>query len=99
MACIFFAHGIKIGQIRSNGVKISPLQYPKVYERVIDLSTRMEIGKVPDVYVVESSGILNAFATRLLGRNIIVLYSDIFELIEEEAEEEVTFIIAHDLLT
>ncbi|TKD71999.1 M48 family metallopeptidase [Pseudalkalibacillus hwajinpoensis] len=92
-----FAHGIKIGQIRSNGVKISPLQYPKVYERVIDLSTRMEIGKVPDVYVVESSGILNAFATRLLGRNMVVLYSDIFELIEEEAEEEVTFIIAHEL--
>lgn len=93
----FFAHGIRMGYIRSNGVKISPLQYPQVYERVQDLSRRMEIGNVPDVYVVESGGMLNAFATRLLGRNTVVLYSDIFELIEEEAEEEVTFILAHEL--
>ncbi|MDP4550677.1 M48 family metallopeptidase [Alkalihalobacillus macyae] len=93
----FFAHGIRMGQIRSNGVKISPSQYPQIFERLQDLSTRMEIGKVPDLYVVESGGMLNAFATRLLGRNTVVLYSDIFELIQEEAEEEITFILAHEL--
>ncbi|WLR59407.1 M48 family metallopeptidase [Guptibacillus hwajinpoensis] len=93
----FFSHGLFIGNIRSNGVKITEYQYSHIDQRVRDLCERMEIENIPDVYVIEWAGMLNAFATRLLGRNIVILYSDIFELIEENAEEEVTFIIAHEL--
>ncbi|MCA0989852.1 M48 family metallopeptidase [Pseudalkalibacillus hwajinpoensis] len=93
----FFSHGLFLGQIRSNGVKITDSQYPQIHQKVCDLCKEMNIIKIPSVYVVESAGILNAFATRLLGRNFVVLYSDIFELIEEGAEDEVTFILAHEL--
>ncbi|WP_273850011.1 M48 family metallopeptidase [Guptibacillus spartinae] len=93
----FMSNGLFLGQIRSNGVKISDSQYPLIHQRVQELCRDMDILKTPDVYVIESAGILNAFATRLLGKNFVVLYSDIFELIEEEAEEEVTFILAHEL--
>ncbi|MGE6204951.1 M48 family metallopeptidase [Guptibacillus hwajinpoensis] len=93
----FFSHGLFIGNIRNNGVKITVNQYSHIDQRVRDLCKQMEIANVPDVYVIESAGMLNAFATRLLGRNMVILYSDIFELIEENAEEEVTFIIAHEL--
>ncbi|MGM7685243.1 M48 family metallopeptidase [Cytobacillus sp. Hm23] len=92
----FIAHGVMVGHIRSNGVKLTNSQYPEVHEKVKELCKDMSIS-LPDVYVVESAGILNAFATRLLGRNMVVLYSDIFELIEENAREEVNFIIAHEL--
>ncbi|WP_226658658.1 M48 family metallopeptidase [Pseudalkalibacillus hwajinpoensis] len=93
----FMSNGLFLGQIRSNGVKISDSQYPFIHQTVQELCREMDILKAPNVYVIESAGILNAFATRLLGRNFVVLYSDIFELIEEEAEEEVTFILAHEL--
>lgn len=92
-----FFHGIMIGYIRTNGVKVTEEQFPAVHQKVQDLCVQMGIDKVPDVYVVESSGILNAFATRFFGKNMVVLYSEVFELTESEAEDELVFIIAHEL--
>jgi Zn-dependent protease with chaperone function len=92
-----FLHALMLGQIRTNGVRINPEQFPEVYEKVKELCQKMELSFVPDVYVLESSGALNAFATRFFGRNMIVLYSTIFELIEQEADDELTFVIAHEL--
>lgn len=92
-----FIHGLSIANIRSNGIKLSKHQFPKVYESVQKLSLRMGVEKLPDVFIVESAGFLNAFATKFFGRDFIVLYSDIFELVEENRQEELNFIIAHEL--
>lgn len=93
----FCLHGIWLGRIRSNGVKLTTQQFPSVYSKVELLCQRMNINTVPDIFIIQSDGMLNAFATRLLGRNFVVLYSDIFELIDSESEEELEFIIAHEL--
>ncbi|WP_079911148.1 M48 family metallopeptidase [Paenibacillus sp. 32352] len=90
-------HGLLVAGIRSSGVKLSPNQFPVVHEKVQELCRQMGIAKVPDVFVVQSGGVLNAFATRFLGRNFVILYSDIFELIEQGNDEELTFVIAHEL--
>lgn len=97
MGFTLFIHGLMIGNIRSNGVRLSPNQFPEIYDKVSDLCNKMGIIKVPEIYVVESSGILNAFATRFFGRNMVVLYSDIFELIEAGEVAELEFVIAHEL--
>jgi Zn-dependent protease with chaperone function len=92
-----FLHAMMLGFIRTNGVRLNEEQFPEVYDKVKELCGKMEMKFVPDVYVMESSGTLNAFATRFFGRNMVVLYSTIFELIEEGAEDELTFVIAHEL--
>ena len=92
-----FLHALSLASIRLNGVRLNEEQFPHVYEKVKELCTKMEMSSVPDVYVVESSGILNAFATRFFGRNMVVLYSELFELMNEGSEEELTFVIAHEL--
>ncbi len=86
-----------IGQIRTNAVKLSPAQFPTIYNKVEELCQKMELKKVPDVYVMQSGGVLNAFATRFFGKNMVVVYSEIFDLIEEGCEEELHFILAHEL--
>jgi Zn-dependent protease with chaperone function/ankyrin repeat protein len=93
----FMLHGINMGQIRTNAVKISPEQFPSVYKKVEELCYEMELKKVPDVYVMQSGGVLNAFATRFFSKNMVVVYSEIFDLIEEGLEEELHFILAHEL--
>ncbi|MDF2959817.1 MAG: peptidase [Paenibacillus sp.] len=90
-------HGLMIAGIRSSGVKLSERQFPQICERVQTLCREMGIVEMPDVYIVQSGGVLNAFATRFFGRNFVVLYSDIFELIEQGNEDELTFVIAHEL--
>jgi Zn-dependent protease with chaperone function len=81
-----------LGYIRTNGVRLNQDQFPQVYEKDKGLCAKMDMKFVPDVYVLESSEALNAFATRFFGSNMVVLYSTIFEMIEEGAEEELSFV-------
>jgi len=52
---------------------------------------------VPTVYVANGEGMLNAFATRLLSRDFVVIYSNILEMAYEKGEAEVAFVLAHEL--
>jgi Zn-dependent protease with chaperone function len=90
-------HALMLGHIRVNGVKIGEKQFPLIYRTAEELCLKMEIKNVPDIYVLQSGGILNAFATRFFGKNMVVLYSEIFDLAEENAEDELNFVIAHEL--
>lgn len=90
-------NGLMIAQIRINGVRLNSQQFPEVFEKVKELCTQMDIKKIPDVYVIESGGALNAFATKFFGKNMVVLYSDVFDLINSEDNDELSFIIAHEL--
>ncbi|MBT2638299.1 ankyrin repeat domain-containing protein [Bacillus sp. ISL-39] len=90
-------HALMIGQIRLNAVKIGGNQFPLIHSTVEELCIKMGIKRTPDIYVLQSGGIMNAFATRFFGRNMVVVYSEIFELIEQNAEEELQFVLAHEL--
>lgn len=91
-------HALMMGNIRINAVKLSEKQFPDVFRTAEQLCEQMEIPRVPDIYVMESGGILNAFATRFFGRNMVVLYSDFFELVRRNKEDEVAFVLAHELV-
>lgn len=97
LAFLLFSNAIMLGSIRGNGVRVSEQQFPDIYERVVELSEKMELKTVPDVFVIHSEGAFNAFATRFFGRNMVVIYSEVFELAREQGEKELDFIIAHEL--
>lgn len=67
-----------LGSIRGNGIRLQQNQFPDVYERVVTYSNAMGLKRVPDVFIVQSEGTLNAFATRFLGRDMVVIYSEVF---------------------
>ncbi|MEC1719130.1 M48 family metallopeptidase [Schinkia azotoformans] len=90
-------HGLALAQIRSNGVKISEYQFPNINKKVQEISAKMGIRDIPDVFIIQSDGLLNAFATRFFGRNFIVLYSEIVEITKDKHDDELNFIIAHEL--
>ena len=89
-------HTYSLSSIRKNGVRLSEYQFPEFYAKATRLANEMGMDKVPNIYVVQSGGLLNAFATKFGFKNMVVLYSDIFALIEEGAEDEVLFILAHE---
>ncbi|WP_281864254.1 M48 family metallopeptidase [Planomicrobium okeanokoites] len=96
-AFLLFANALMLGSIRGNGIRVHERQFPDVYESVQSLSKQIGLKTVPDVFVIQSEGALNAFATRFFGRNMVVLYSEVFELAREQGKEELDFIIAHEL--
>ena len=93
---IFGAHAILVAHIRGSAVRLGPDQFPELYRRVEDLSRRMGLEEAPDAYLMQAGGALNAFATRFLGLNVIVLYSNLLEACgDNEAARDM--IVAHEL--
>jgi Zn-dependent protease with chaperone function len=95
-----FSHAISMSHIQINGVRLKENQFPELYNKVVQLSKKMEIKKVPEVYIIESGGLLNAFATKvfaLFGKNMVILYSDFVDVSLESGGNEIEYIIAHEL--
>jgi len=95
-----FSHIISMSHIQLNGVRLRESQFPELYEKVVTLSTKMELKNIPEVYIVESGGLLNAFATKVLalsGKNMVVLYSDFVDIADEASDFDIDYIIAHEL--
>ncbi|WP_019412463.1 M48 family metallopeptidase [Paenisporosarcina sp. TG20] len=97
LAVMLYMNLIMLGSIRGNGIRLQQNQFPDVYERVVAYSNAMGLKRVPEVFIVQSEGALNAFATRFLGRDMVVIYSEVFELARQGGAAELDFIIAHEL--
>ncbi len=89
--------GIAIGQLRGNSVRVSAQQFPGVLAMAAEICPRLGIASVPPIYIMQSGGVLNAFATRFFGRNYICIYSEILELAYDQGQEAVAFVLAHEL--
>ena len=93
----FFRFGILIGHIRSNSIKLSGNQFPEIFQIVKRQSELLGLKSIPGVYIMQSGGLLNAFAARFMGSNYVVLYSDILDVISGKDTSILEFIIGHEL--
>lgn len=91
-----FAQSGLISWLKGNGIKLGPDQYPELYDRYVRCCQRLGVSPAPDVYLLNGGGMLNAFATRFLGRNFVVLYSNVVDALAERPEA-INFYIGHEL--
>ena len=85
-----------IAQIRGSAVRLGPDQFPDLYGRVEELARRMELRRMPEVYLMQQDGALNAFATRFLRSHMVVLLADLLDACEgNDAARDM--IIGHEL--
>lgn len=92
----FFAHVAMITYIRGSAVRLSSRQMPDLYRRVYDLAARAGVSPMPDAYVMQADGALNAFATRFLRSHIIVLHTDLLDACADDDGAR-DMIIGHEL--
>jgi Zn-dependent protease with chaperone function len=90
-------HGLMIGNVRANGIRVGPRQFPELHRLATEHARRLGMKDVPDVFVIQGGGTLNAFATKFFSRRFVVLYSDVLELAYEQGEAAVGFVVAHEL--
>jgi Zn-dependent protease with chaperone function len=94
---LFFIHGLLLGRIRGNGVRITPRQFPELHALAVRHAATLGLETLPEIFLMESGGILNAFATRFLGRDFVVIHSDVLAMAEAQGADAVSFILAHEL--
>jgi len=97
---VMMAHALLLAHVTGNGVRVSSAQLPDIYQKVQEASRKLGLTKVPEVYIVQAGGILNAFATKLLSRRFVIIYSDLLDACDVGPPGSVTeldFIIGHEI--
>jgi Zn-dependent protease with chaperone function len=91
-----FAQSGLISYLRGTATRITEEQFPDLHQRIVQCCQKLKLENVPDAYLLHAGGVFNAFATRFLGRNFIVLYSDVVDALESEPDA-LNFYIGHEL--
>jgi len=86
-----------VGYVKGNAVKVSQNQFPDIYNIAVKQAAALKLSSVPSVYILQSGGVLNAFATSLMGKNYVVIYSDVLAAAYEQNMKVVEFIIGHEM--
>lgn len=93
---LFLAHVSFVTHVRGSSVKLSPEQFPELHQAVQSLALRMGFTQVPDAYIMQEGGALNALATRFFKSNMLILYSDLLAACGSNTDAR-DFILAHEL--
>ena len=85
-------------QVRSRSIKITERSFPELHALIRSYAARLGM-PIPDAYIVNESGILNAFSAFLYRRQYIQINSEIVEVAYREHRDmnALAFVIAHEM--
>lgn len=93
---IWLAQGILVARIRSEAVRVDQDQMPELSAVFSEVCKKLNLAKVPKLYILQAGGMLNAFATRHCSRDFVVLFSDILEAYGPDSAE-IRFLLGHEI--
>ena len=76
--------------------ELSEAQFPDLYAQFVACCDRLQLKTRPQAYILNGNGGLNAFATKFLGTQFVVLMSDVVDAMDKHADG-VRFYIGHEL--
>ena len=91
-----FAQSALISYIKGTGVRITEEQFPDLKQQIATCCQKLGLDEEPQAYLMQMGGMLNAFATRFLGRDFLVLYSDVVDGLADNPDA-LNFYIGHEI--
>lgn len=91
-----FIQSTLIAHIKGNGVELSEAQFPDLHAQFTACCDRLQMKTRPQAYILNGDGGLNAFATKFLGTQYVVLMSDVVDAMDKHADG-VRFYLGHEL--
>jgi Zn-dependent protease with chaperone function len=95
-AFFFLSHLGFVAHVRGSAVRLSPEQFPDLHARVEELAARAGLKRVPETYIMQAGGALNALATKFLRSHMLVLFSDLLEACGDNTAAR-DMIVGHEL--
>jgi len=86
-------------KVRAYSVKVTEKNFPEIYYKSVEFSKKLGLKKVPEVYIQQGNGVINAFAMAVFGRRISMLHAELVDVayMEENKDfETVYFVLAHE---
>jgi Zn-dependent protease with chaperone function/Tfp pilus assembly major pilin PilA len=91
-----FVHSTLIAHIKGNGVALSEAQFPDLHTQFVACCEQLQMPERPQAYVMNGNGGLNAFATKFLRSQYVVVLSDVVDAMRHHPDG-VRFYIGHEL--
>lgn len=92
-----FAQSALVARVRGNAVQLSAEQFPDLHGQFVDCCEKLGLGgKLPEAYVLQGGGLLNAFAAQFLGHRFVVLLSGVVDAMQAHPDG-VRFYLGHEL--
>jgi Zn-dependent protease with chaperone function len=92
----FFMQSAFISFIKGNAIKITEEQLPDLYKQYLSCCDKLGIKRSPEIYMMHGDGFIYSFATRYLGRNFVILLSDVVDALKDE-KGCLNFYLGHEL--
>ena len=93
---LWLGHGLLAAHLRAEAVHVNERQMPELHATFLAVCQQLEITDPPRLCVLQSGGVLNAFAMRHAGRDFVVVYSEFLEAFGPDSPE-IRFILGHEL--
>src|SRR5688500_1014441 len=93
---LWLGNGLLTAHLRSEAVRVAPDQLGELHATFRAVCAQLQLAEIPALYVLQSGGVLNAFATRFAGREFVVVYSDMLEALGPSSPE-MRFILGHEV--
>lgn len=92
----WIAEYISAAYIKTNAIRVSEKQLPELHKAVVACSERLGITP-PDVFVLQES-VWNAFASKMAGQRMVVLYSGAVDSILLKGNmAQLTWLVGHEI--
>ena len=85
--------------IRTSAVKVTKKQFSDIYEMAERYTYILGLKKMPEIYLVQQNGILNAFASNIIRKKYITINADLLEIGYRQYNdlESIGFILGHEM--
>lgn len=93
---LFIGHITAINYIRGSGIRVTAQQLSEIYDTVERNAARIGLKSIPEIYVLQGNGMLNALATKFMFTRIFVIYSNLLDACENNPGAR-DMIIGHEL--
>ena len=95
---IIFVLYYQYASTRAYAIKVTEKNFPEIYYKSLEFAKKLNIKKIPPVYIEQQNGILNAFAASIFGRRYCMLNAELVDVayMEHKDFDTVFFILAHE---
>ena len=84
--------------IFGNSIRVNEMQFSEIYKIALEMAKKMGVAKVPEIFIVNMEGRINALALRFIGHAYVVLYANLVDLmLKRNAVKELRWVVAHEL--
>lgn len=91
-----FVQSAFISRLKGSAVRVGPDQLPELHQQLTECCDRLGLASVPETYLMQANGLLNALACRFLRRDYVVLFSDIVDALADRPAA-LDFYLGHEL--